>query len=232
MNDLPAEPIDLRDLRPPFRISTVLASVPFVKLEPLLLERFFALARPIANAATASPGDDLRLQDAGRFFCLVNTLEELGSKRIEELLLTLLDEFAQLDERSYNELYLWSIVHLSRLDPRHVETFWPLVINLDLLQRSTPWQRPRTGSLVDLPYRLSECVWYYYVLHTLKRDTSSNPVYPSLASCLLRTRKHLSADQNQLMEETLAELARQEPRAYFNDAFGVLTRRAPGKPGA
>lgn len=227
MNDLPAEQpdIDLSDLRPPFRISRVLASVPAGKLEPLVRQRFFALARPIGNGSVSTPGEDLRLQDAGRFFCLLHTLEELGSKCIEETLLTLLDEFAQLDERSYNELYLWSIVHLSRLDPRHVETFWPLVINLDLLYRSPPWQRPTTATLVDLPYRLSECVWYYYVLYTLKRDLNRNPVYPSLASCLLRTRKHLSADQNQLMEETLAELARQEPRAYFGDAYGVLTRR-------
>lgn len=89
-----------------------------------LANRFFELARPIADAHR-EPGLNMRISDAGRFFYLVEALERLGYQGIESMLLVFLDEFSQLEQRSYDELYLWSIVELSRRNPQHIDTFWP-----------------------------------------------------------------------------------------------------------
>jgi hypothetical protein len=137
----------------------------------VLLNRFFELGRPIADACR-EPGLGMRLGDAGRFCYLIAALEQLGYQRVEENLLVFLDEFAQLELASYDELYLWSIVELSRRHPEHVETFWPMVLTLDLRFRASPWKRPAEISLADLaehPYRLTELVMYFYVLGTTGR---------------------------------------------------------------
>jgi hypothetical protein len=74
-------------------------------LVPVLLQRFTELARPIGDASRGAR-PELRLSDAGRFFYLVEALQRSGCRQVEETLLVLLDEFAQLEERSYDELYI------------------------------------------------------------------------------------------------------------------------------
>jgi hypothetical protein len=136
---------------------------------PALLNRFFELSRPIADACR-EPGPNMRLGDAGRFFYLVEALERVGYDRVPEMLLVFLDEFGQLEQRSYDELYLWSIVELSRRNPEHIDAFWPMAVTLDLRFRSASWQRPAGSSPVDEPYRLIELVMYYYVPYTVRSE--------------------------------------------------------------
>ena len=155
----------------------------------------------------------------------METLQLIGAdpQRVEQTLLMILDDFARLDQRSYDELYLWSIVHLGRQNPRHVDTFSPMALALDFRYRSAPWQRERGVPVVDQPYRLCELVCYYYVLYTVKREprTGDRP-YPSLTSCLLRIWKELSGDQQALLGDTLRGLLRSERRPAFGDAYGYL----------
>src|SRR5262245_10146826 len=101
------------DLRPQFNPNSVGNWQPLPgergELEKALLDRFLELARPIADASRGA-GPKARLQDAGRFFYLVEALKRLAPDRLQETLRVLLDEFSQLEERSYDELYLWAIV--------------------------------------------------------------------------------------------------------------------------
>src|SRR5262245_42707978 len=94
------------DLRPQLTRGTVLDAPSLTAedaaaLQPILIDRFLQLARPIANASV-SDGPEMRLQDAGPFFYLVETLKRLGYDQLEQTLCIILDEFAELDERSYN----------------------------------------------------------------------------------------------------------------------------------
>ena len=128
------------DLRPQFNAASVLRKSPqeLRSVERVLLDRLFHLSRPIACTPTSSAGD-LRLSDSGRFFYLVEAIRRAGGAQLDETLLVILDDFLQLTERSYDELYLWSIVELSRRDRRHVEVFWPAVIALDQPLPNDPW---------------------------------------------------------------------------------------------
>lgn len=193
------------------------------EIESALINRFLQLARPIADSSqSASPEN--RLQDAGHFFYLVHSLRLLGSRRIEETLLMILDEFLRLDTRSYDELYLWSIVELSRVDAGHIETFWPMVLALDVRYRPGPWQRPPEAGIADLPYQLTELLFYYYVLHTLRREADFARPYRSLAKCLQRISSFLGEDQRKLLGQVLANLASSEKRVDFGDAYGLLMK--------
>jgi hypothetical protein len=136
---------------------------------PALVNRFFELARPIADAHR-EPGLNMRISDAGRFFYLIEALTRLGYQGVEGMLLVFLDEFSQLEQRSYDELYLWSIVELSRRNPDHIDTFWPMALTLDMRFRAEPWSRPAEYGLIDHPYRMIELVMYYYVLGTMERE--------------------------------------------------------------
>src|SRR5262245_29758760 len=160
------------DLRPQInpQAAVILAELPTERaaLRPVLIDCFFQLKRPIADS-TDSNSTDLRLQDAGPFFYLVEALRRVGYEELDQTLCVLLDEFAQLEERSYDELYLWCIVELSRRDTRHVETYWPLVLTLDLQYRSAPWQQSTGAHPVERPCRLTDLLFYYYVLYTPRK---------------------------------------------------------------
>ncbi|MBL8797475.1 MAG: hypothetical protein JNM56_26480 [Planctomycetia bacterium] len=237
------------DLRPQFNRHSVLTwdltqlngSLSLDELQRILLNRFFELSRPIANACH-EPGLNMRLSDSARFFYLVESLEHCGCRQVEDTLLVLLDEFSQLEQRSYDELYLWSIVELSRRRPEYVERFWPLVLTLDLRFRAEPWQRPENESLVDEPYRLFELLVYYFVIYTrvmgqvgearLERNRRGFPErvtdygrrYPPLATYLRRFARQLDEDQMALLLDTLRPMSRQLRRPEIGDAFGVLLR--------
>jgi hypothetical protein len=238
------------DLRPQFNPAAAVNWQPLPgereQLEPVLFDRFLQLARPVADAS-AGAGPEARLQDAGRFFYLVEAVRRLGGTRLEETLCVLLDEFAHLDERSYDELYLWCIVELSRTNTVHVDTYWPQVLTLDARYRVGPWQRPEGVHPVDQPYRLTDLLFYYYVLYTLHcvppRLHSGRSFYhgldlrtagsvtPTLGSQLKRIAPRLSAEQVEIARRALRELEVVEPRRpAFGDALGLLPRRTnPGQ---
>ncbi len=225
------------DLRPQFNPNAAVTWQPLPEelkeIEPVLIDRFLDLARPIADShAGAGPGS--RLQDAGRFFYLIETLRRLGFTRLEETLCVLLDEFAQLDERSYDELYLWCIVELSRSDPKYVDTYWPQVLSLDARYRSEPWTRPAGVPLVEQPYRFTELLFYYYALYTITPHTgmTAQPGLvrveaPSLGGRLKRVEPRLSDEQVEVARLALDELYAADPRPVFDDARGLLNRRRP-----
>src|SRR5262249_978591 len=157
----------------------------------------FQLARPIANAS-AGTGNAMRLQDASHFFNLIHTLR--GYPRLEEMLLIVLDEFLLLTERSYDELFLWCIVQLSRTDYRYVETFWPQPIALDLHFRAAAWRRPAGTRLFEQPYRLTDLIFYYYVIYSLHgRDPRTGRNIPSLGLCLQRLARAWSEPERALV---------------------------------
>ena len=225
------------DLRPQFNPHALAAQheLPqaIAALEPILLDRFFQLSRPIADANSSS-GERMRLEDAGRFFYLIETLNRLGYPKLDETLLMILDDFCQLDLRSYNELYLWCIVQLSRSDVQHVKTFWPLVITLDLRYRSTTWRRPAGTRVFEQPYRLTDLVFYYFVLYTLDRQTGTGTSrFPSLGACLLQIVPGLSSEQLDLVVQALGELEKEDHhrRPGYGDALGLLLRFKSPKDG-
>lgn len=231
------------DLRPQFNRHAVLTwdlaqlngSLSLDELQRILLNRFFELSRPIANACH-EPGLNMRLGDSARFFYLVETLERCGCRQVEDTLLVFLDEFSQLEQRSYDELYLWSIVELSRRNPKWVECFWPLVLTLDLRFRADCWQRPENESLVDEPYRLFELLVYYFVIYTRSLENvgagngnvgyhrDCRRRYPPLATYLRRFANELDDIQTALLLDTLRPMSRQLRRPEIGDAFGVLLR--------
>lgn len=195
-----------------------------------LIGMLFQYSRPIADASQETRGD-MRLLPAGVFFETVHVFEFYNRQRLEETLLMLLDDFSRLDQHSYSELYLWCIVQLSRMNPVHVGTFWPLVLDLDLRYRAVSWQRPDSVALVDQPYRLTELVFYFYVINTLQRSAveegarETRRPHASLATCLASLNGHLTDAQWELMIDTLRELARTEKRPEFGDACGLLLRQ-------
>jgi hypothetical protein len=232
------------DLRPQFNPRAAVTWRPLPgereKLEPVLFDRFLELSRPIADASTGA-GPEARLQDAGRFFYLVEALRRLGCTRVEETLCVLLDEFAHLDERSYDELYLWCLVELSRTDSIHVDTYWPQVLALDARYRGEPWQRPEGVHPVEQPYRLTDLLFYYYVLYTLNRLAApllsrgavrrdGGPATPTLGRQLKRIAPRLNAEQLEIARRAIRELKAVEPqRPAFSDALSPLLR--PANPG-
>src|SRR5262249_31435632 len=182
----------------------------------------------------SEPGLNMRMGDSGRFFYLVETLQRMGHEGLEGMLRVFLDEFSQLEQRSYDELYLWCIVELSRRSAENVAMFWPMALTLDLRFRAKPWQRPADVELFDQPYRLTELVMYYYELYTIGRVLSGEiregqPTYrrryPSLARCLRRVLPHLSGAEHLLLKQTLGDLAhayQDKRRPAFGDAYGLL----------
>ncbi|GIW79426.1 MAG: hypothetical protein KatS3mg105_1233 [Gemmatales bacterium] len=203
------------------------------EVEPVLVDRFFQLARPIADGRTMT-GSEARLSDVGHFFYLVEALQRIGYQRLTETLLVILDQFLELDENAYNELYLWSIVYLSRDDVTHVDRYWPAAVALDHRFRADDWQRPEGVSLAARPYRFTELLFYYYVICTIgggsrmPPDTSSSgstqPKFRSLGACLSRIRQQLSDDQKHLIRHVLAQLAQQQKRVAFRDALGMFVK--------
>lgn len=225
------------DLRPQMNADSVLlaSGAELRKVERVLLDRLFHLSRPIGCAATATSGD-LRLSDSGQFFYLIEALRRGGGAPLDETLLVILDDFLQLTERSYDELYLWSIVELSRRDARHVEVFWPAVIALDQRFRYEPWERPAGATLIDQPYRMCELLFYYYAVSTIhlkkqqqprKRQSQESQPLPSLGRCLGRIAPQLTAEQRQLVGDTLQQMERGDRRALYGDAYGMLMRDPP-----
>lgn len=200
-------------------------------LEPILLDRFFQLARPIADASSG-PVDAMHLQDAGRFFYLIETLNRLGYRKLDDTLLMILDDFCSLDPMAYNELYLWCIVQLCRTHGRYVQTFWPLVVTLDLRYRAADWRRPAGARVYEQPYRLTDLVFYYFVLYTLDRQTETGMSrFPSLGACLMQIAPDLSVEQLGLVMRALDELEQEDRqrRPGYGDALGLLTRFKPSK---
>jgi hypothetical protein len=198
-------------------------------IQPILLDRFFQLSCPIADASMGAL-TAMRLSDAGRFFYLVESLERLACAHIEETLRIILDDFCRLDERSYDELYLWSIVQLSRSNRSHVETYWPLVMALDLRYRATAWQRPAGQTLADQPYRLTDLVFYYYHLYTLRPapDPSGwlgRRPYPSLVSLLAELLPLLSNEQEEVVALALGEVGALLNRPLLSDFLGLVKKR-------
>jgi hypothetical protein len=187
-----------------------------------LIGQLCRYSRPIADAFQ-DPRHDMRLGSGALFLETVHVFELLGPEHLEPSLLMLLDEFSRLDQHSYNELYLWCIVQLSRMDRLHTAAFWPLVLDLDLRYRAASWRRPVGASLVDQPYRLSELVFYFYDINTLQRENGQR-LYPSLGKCLLHLDEHLTADQRKLTLDTLNQLAQETRRPEFGDAVGLLLR--------
>jgi hypothetical protein len=213
------------DLRPQVNAATVLNASParLRKVEHILLDRLFHLSRPIACAATTTAA---RLSDSGQFFYLIEALRRAGGAHLDDTLLVILDEFLQLTERSYDELYLWSIVELSRRDARHVEVFWPAVIALDQRYRQEPWERPTGTTLIDRPYRLCELLFYYFVIFTIHRKKKL-PRLPSLGRCLGTIAPQLTPEQKHLVCETLLQMAVSHRRDVYGDAFGMLMHDPP-----
>jgi hypothetical protein len=237
------------DLRPQFNPQAPAAwnnlPLDLASLEPILLDRFFQLARPIADASIlqvnppksdrhffastwpieqAGLATDFGLHDAGRFFYLIETLKRLGYQGLEATLLMILDDFCQLDSRSYDELYLWSIVQLSRIDVKYARQFWPLIITLDLRYRAANWKRPRMTHVYEQPYRLTDLVFYYYEIYTKDRDSNGLSRFPSLGACLLQIIPDLSSEQLSLASIALGELETAEQRPSYGDALGLVSR--------
>jgi len=191
-----------------------------------LIGFFCQYSRPIADAFQ-EPRQDMRLEPSGFFFETVHVFRLQGPEHLEPTLLMLLDEFSRLDQHSYNQLYLWCIVQLSRIDRLHTAAFWPLVLDLDLRYRSASWRRPLGVSLADQPYRLTELVFYFYAINTLQRRAGDGQrLYPSLGRCLQRLEGHLTAEQRELTRDTLSQLAQETRRPEFGDALGLLLRTA------
>ena len=230
------------DLRPQFNPAAAVTWQPLpgelARVEPVLFDRFLDLARPIVDARTVT-GPEARLQDAGRFFYLIEALKRLGCARLPDILGVLLDEFAQLDERSYDELYLWCIVELSRTDAAHAATYWPQVMALDARYRGEVWQRPAGTHPVERPYRMTELLFYYYVLYTLTPVL----VYQSALRRLATQRAGslwdhlkgiaagLGAEQVKITRQALRALSACEPRRPdFGDALGLLNRALAQQP--
>lgn len=236
------------DLRPQFNSLSLLRcrEVPRdrVAFQNVLRQRFLEFSRPIADASRGvTPG--MRLSDAGQFFYLIEALQRLGYTQLDDALLMLLDEFLELEPSAYNELHLWSIVQLSRNDRRHIDTFWPMVIALDQRYRSEAWIRPAGTAIVEQPYRLTELLFYLYVLYTLHQEPKPKPValsrarimrYPSLGARLVGIAAYLSLEQLDFVGEVLTQLDRQEGRFVFGDAHGLIENskreRAAAKPPA
>jgi hypothetical protein len=229
------------DLRPQFNPNApvVVQALPedLPALEAILLDRFFALSRPIADAS-AGLRPDLRLSDAGHFFYLIEALHRFRYPRLNETLLIILDEFLNLVERSYDELYLWCLVQLSRTDRQYAQSFWPEVFSLDLRYRNRPWQRPAGVRVYEQPYRFTDLLFYYYVLYSkqfqrigdLRWDPvqgwqrhKERPASPSLGSLLKGMQPALSAGQLHVIEQALRELAEEDTRRpTYGDALGLL----------
>jgi hypothetical protein len=236
------------DLRPQFNPSSPVTGQPAPpEVEPtknILLDRLFELSRPIGDASQIDESQaaccpQLRLSDIGRFLYLLEALERLGGVALDETLLVILDQFQALEPSSYDELYLWSIVHLSRLAPRHARTFWPLVIELDLRYRAAPWRRPEGRAIVDLPYRLTELLFYYYALHARGKQGPRSPRWRdegtysagwTLGAQLHGLRPSLDQRKRAFVTEVLEELWRWEKRIAFSDALGLVGGRARSRP--
>jgi hypothetical protein len=230
------------DLRPPFNPRAVtarrLSPEEARQVEPILLSRLLAFSKPIADAR-AHPRPDMRLDDAGSFFFLTETLQRINPDRLRETLLMYLDEFAQLEQRAYDQLYLWSIVYLSRGDRHYVGTFWPLAIALDQRYRSAIWQRPAGTIPIDQPYRFLELLFYYYVLYTLHRhrpkdELRARRVYPSLTACLRWIFGKLAEEERTFLLDTLRQMDQEEVmwprrRRAYGDALGFLHPRSEKK---
>jgi hypothetical protein len=210
------------DLRPQFNPDSVLreSARDLQSVERVLIDRLFQMSRPIAFIPT-NPGGAARLSDSARFFYLVEAIRRAGGENLDETLLVILDDFLQLTERSYDELYLWSIVELSRRDPRHVEVFWPAAIALDERFRNETWERPPNTALYQQPYRFCELLFYYFAISTLhlkKKDRR----FPSLGRCIRRITPQLTVEQKLLVGDTLLLMDRDDGRDVYGDAFGML----------
>jgi hypothetical protein len=103
------------------------------------------------------------------------------------------------------------------------------VLTLDLRYRDGPWQRPPEVHPVEAPYRLTDLVFYFYVLYTLNVPPESGQ--PPLGSHLRRLAPALSADQLDLARRALRELRAVKPRRpAFSDALGMLLpSKGPGQ---
>lgn len=230
------------DLRPPFNPLAVtgrrLSEEEAHLVEPVLLGRLLSLSRPIADAR-GHPRPDMRLDDAGSFFYLAEALQRINPDRLRQTLLMYLDEFAQLEQRAYDQLYLWSIVYLSRGDRQYVGTFWPLAIALDQRYRSAIWQRPAGTTPIDQPYRFLELLFYYYVLYTLHRwqpdkKLRGQRLYPSLTACLNWIIRNLADEERTFLFDTLRQMDQEEVmwprrRRAYGDALGFLQPRSTQK---
>src|SRR5262249_38213940 len=148
------------------------------------------------------------------------TLNRLHYLRVNETLLIILDEFLNLDERSYDELYLWCLVQVSRTEPQHIATLWPQVASLDLRYRNSAWQRAAGVRVYEQPYRLTDLLFYYYVLYskkpvigwyfdetTRRYQDLHRPEATSLGSVLRQAKAGFTDGQLELVWQALRELA-------------------------
>lgn len=227
------------DLRPAFnpravtarRLSPAEADI----VEPILRGRLLGLARHIADASS-DPRPNLSLDGAGSFFCLAETLRRIHAGRLRQTLLMLLDEFIPLEPRAYDQLYLWSIIYLSRHEREDVGLFWPLAIALDQRYRAAPWQRPAGTTPVERPYRFLELLCWGYVQFTLQRglppgEKAVRRLYPSLTACLRGIYDDLADEERGLLLDTLRQMDQEEVmwprrRRAYGDALGFLQRSA------
>jgi hypothetical protein len=217
------------DLRPQFNRYAAAARHwelgPWPELQPILLDRFSQLHRPIADASRAA-GPEARLSDIGSFLYLVETLRRLNYPNVEEMLCILLDDFSPHEERSYDELYLWCVVELSRVDGKYVRRFWPEVFGLDANFRGGDWRRDPECHLIDQPYRLTDLVFYYYEINT-RAPRQHGGRRPSVGSHLSALWRDLNADQQATVRRSAQDLRGLSPKhtVDFGDALGLLTER-------
>lgn len=216
------------DLRPQFNrhAPAALASLTALPgLEPILLDRLTQLHRPIADA---SLGVDpaLRLSDIGSFLYLIETLRRLAYPNVEDMLCILLDAFSPYEDRSYDELYLWCVVELSRTDGKYVQRFWPEVFRLDANFRSGDWQRSSDLQLVDQPYRLTDLLLYYYEVYT-RSPRRQWERHPSVGNWLERLWPELDAEQRATVRRAARDLRTlsRDHAIRSGDTLALLDRR-------
>jgi hypothetical protein len=218
------------DLRPQFNphAPAALAGVgPLHGIEPVLLDRFSQLRRPIADASQG-PEPDMRLSDIASFLYLVETLQRLNYPNVEEMLCILLDQFSPYEEHSYDELHLWCIVQLSRTDGKYVRRFWPEVFSLDAHFRNGDWRHDPECHLIDQPYRLTDLVFYYYDLCT----RAPRPRWPSVGSHLSGLWPDLNVEQQATVRRAVQRLRGFSPKyavMYGDISIWLNAIALPGK---
>lgn len=227
------------DLRPQFNPRSVALSHFLAthrkEIEPILVDRFFQLSRPIADSSKGERPENC-LGDIGAFFSLLDALKRIPFEGLPDLLRVLLDGFCALEANAYDELYLWCITQLSRTNLEFVKLYWPLALQLDAIHRAEPWTRPHGEKPFAQPYAFSELLFYYYALHPFQvrqrrpRNYLDDVLTVSLGECMQQLAPSLSPAQAAIAKRSLEMLRRYGNRPGFSDALGMFNRHAPREP--
>ena len=224
------------DLRPQFNplAAAALSRLDNLQeMQPILLDRFSQLRRPIADASRGvEPA--MRLSDIGSFLYLIETLRRLQYPNLEEMLGILLDEFSPYEERSYDELSLWCIVQLSRTHDKYVRRFWPEVFRLDVNFRNADWRPNPDCHLIDQPYRLTDLVLYYYEIYTrgiyiqvVGQPWNNRKAFPSVGNWLEVLWPELAPEQREIARRAAQAMRIASPNhsIYSGDTLALLAKR-------